>query len=98
MGQTLEKTLQIDGTEIKMFVEFCLKFNCTLNTFVGTNEIFLSMDFLYLFLFCTTFIADAGEWGTVNEYNWTGDGVIGAVVERRVDIGFTALYLWQERN
>lgn len=34
-----------------------------------------------------------GEWGVIYD-NSTGDGVIGAVVERRVEIGLTALYSW----
>lgn len=38
---------------------------------------------------------DAGEWGTIQE-NGTGDGILGAVVERRVDIGISALYSWYQ--
>lgn len=36
---------------------------------------------------------EAGEWGTIAD-NMTGDGVLGAVVERRADIGISALYSW----
>lgn len=36
---------------------------------------------------------EVGEWGNIYD-NVTGDGVLGAVAERRVDIGFTALYSW----
>lgn len=39
------------------------------------------------------FADDDGEWGNIYE-NATGDGVLGAVAERRADIGFTALYSW----
>lgn len=38
-------------------------------------------------------IDDEGEWGTIYD-NSSGNGVLGAVGERRADIGFTALYLW----
>lgn len=40
-------------------------------------------------------VDDAGEWGTIQE-NGTGDGILGAVVERRVDIGISALYSWYQ--
>lgn len=44
--------------------------------------------------FSVHFVPDeAGEWGLIYE-NATGNGVMGAVVERRADVGFTALYLW----
>lgn len=36
---------------------------------------------------------DIGEWGTILD-NYTGDGVLGAVAERRADIGVGAFYLW----
>jgi hypothetical protein len=36
---------------------------------------------------------EAGEWGVINE-NWTGNGIIGAVAEKRADIGVGALYSW----
>lgn len=38
-------------------------------------------------------VDDEGEWGIIYD-NITGDGVLGAVAERRADIGVTALYLW----
>nr|QGW45449.1 ionotropic receptor 41a [Bradysia odoriphaga] len=42
----------------------------------------------------TIFPADGvGDWGTIED-NYTGDGVLGAVVERRADIGVGAFYLW----
>ncbi|GBP04301.1 hypothetical protein EVAR_6516_1 [Eumeta japonica] len=34
-----------------------------------------------------------GQWGQIFD-NRTGDGVLGAVVEDRVDVGITALYSW----
>ena len=40
-----------------------------------------------------SFLDDVGEWGNIWD-NMTGDGVLGAIVERRVDLGFTALYSW----
>ncbi|XP_035776017.1 uncharacterized protein LOC118458019 [Anopheles albimanus] len=36
---------------------------------------------------------DVGEWGQIYD-NRTGDGILGAVVERRSDIGVGALYSW----
>lgn len=36
---------------------------------------------------------DAGEWGAIED-NMTGAGILGAVVERRVDVGLSALYSW----
>ncbi|XP_053671602.1 uncharacterized protein LOC128721830 [Anopheles nili] len=65
------RVLYIDGTESRLFVEFCAKLNCRLD---------ISLD-------------EAGEWGQIFD-NRTGDGIIGAVVERRADIGVGALYSW----
>ncbi|XP_055543537.1 uncharacterized protein LOC129729082 [Wyeomyia smithii] len=67
--------LYIDGTESKVFLEFCAKFNCSLD---------ISLD-------------EAGEWGEIFD-NRTGNGIIGAVVERRADIGAGALYSWYHEN
>lgn len=36
---------------------------------------------------------DEAEWGGIYD-NWTGNGVLGAMVERRADIGISALYSW----
>ncbi|KFB36231.1 AGAP002904-PA-like protein [Anopheles sinensis] len=36
---------------------------------------------------------EAGEWGQIFD-NRTGDGIIGALVERRADVGVGALYSW----
>uniref|UniRef100_A0A182Q9U2 Ionotropic glutamate receptor C-terminal domain-containing protein n=1 Tax=Anopheles farauti TaxID=69004 RepID=A0A182Q9U2_9DIPT len=66
-----ERALQIDGTESRLFVEFCARLNCTLE---------ISLD-------------EAGEWGQIFD-NRTGDGIIGAIVERRADVGVGALYSW----
>uniref|UniRef100_A0A182N544 Ionotropic glutamate receptor C-terminal domain-containing protein n=1 Tax=Anopheles dirus TaxID=7168 RepID=A0A182N544_9DIPT len=66
-----QRTLLIDGTESRLFVEFCAKLNCTLE---------ISLD-------------EAGEWGQIFD-NRTGDGIIGALVERRADVGVGALYSW----
>ncbi|XP_053667658.1 probable glutamate receptor [Anopheles marshallii] len=66
-----DRSLAIDGTESRLFIEFCAKLNCSLE---------ISLD-------------EAGEWGQIFD-NRTGDGIIGAVVERRADIGVGALYSW----
>ncbi|XP_055633891.1 glutamate receptor ionotropic, delta-1-like [Toxorhynchites rutilus septentrionalis] len=63
--------LHTDGTESKVFLEFCAKFNCSLD---------ISLD-------------ETGEWGEIFD-NRTGNGIIGAVVERRADVGVGALYSW----
>jgi hypothetical protein len=65
------KFLQIDGTESLLVLEFCQKFNCTLD---------ISLD-------------EAGEWGEIYE-NRTGNGIMGALTERRADVGVGALYSW----
>ncbi|XP_053691083.1 uncharacterized protein LOC128739612 [Sabethes cyaneus] len=67
--------LYVDGTESRIFLEFCAKFNCSLE---------ISLD-------------EAGEWGEIFD-NRTGNGIIGAVVERRADIGVGALYSWFHEN
>lgn len=36
IGRDQERTLQLDGTEATLFVEFCLKFNCSLSALVGS--------------------------------------------------------------
>ncbi|XP_049286717.1 probable glutamate receptor [Anopheles funestus] len=69
------RSLAIDGTESRLFVEFCAKLNCTLE---------ISLD-------------EAGEWGQIYD-NRTGDGIIGAIVERRADIGVGALYSWYHES
>ncbi|XP_052565949.1 glutamate receptor ionotropic, delta-2-like [Culex pipiens pallens] len=66
-----DASLQVDGTESKIFSLFCDTFNCSLE---------ISLD-------------EAGEWGEIFD-NRTGNGIIGAVVERRADIGVGALYSW----
>lgn len=35
----------------------------------------------------------AGEWGIIND-NWTGNGIIGAIAERRADVGVGSLLTW----
>ncbi|XP_058061658.1 uncharacterized protein LOC131211974 [Anopheles bellator] len=65
------RVMSIDGTEARLMIEFCVKFNCKLE---------VSVD-------------DDGEWGQTFP-NRTGFGVLGAVVERRADIGVGALYSW----
>lgn len=41
----------------------------------------------------TISLDEAGEWGEIRD-NWTGNGIIGAVAEKRADIGVGALYSW----
>lgn len=94
-NSSIEMSLQIDGTETLMFLEFCEKFNCTLEAFVGQSHSIVT-SFVIIFrqnLFEIEFEDDVGEWGNIYE-NATGDGVLGAVAERRADIGFSALYSW----
>ncbi|XP_052902796.1 probable glutamate receptor [Anopheles moucheti] len=67
----VESSDDANGTESRLFIEFCAKLNCSLE---------ISLD-------------EAGEWGQIYD-NRTGDGIIGAVVERRADIGVGALYSW----
>ncbi|XP_065072646.1 uncharacterized protein LOC135697019 [Ochlerotatus camptorhynchus] len=67
--------LTIDGTESRIFLEFCSMYNCSLD---------ISLD-------------EAGEWGEILD-NRTGNGIIGAVVERRADIGVGALYSWHHES
>uniref|UniRef100_A0A182SY81 Ionotropic glutamate receptor C-terminal domain-containing protein n=1 Tax=Anopheles maculatus TaxID=74869 RepID=A0A182SY81_9DIPT len=69
------RSLVLDGTESRLFVEFCAKLNCTLE---------ISLD-------------EAGEWGQIYD-NRTGDGIIGAIVERRADVGVGALYSWHHES
>ncbi|XP_058817468.1 uncharacterized protein LOC131680775 [Topomyia yanbarensis] len=67
--------IYVDGTEIQLFLEFCAKFNCTLEISLEEED----------------------EWGEIFD-NRTGNGIIGAVVERRADIGLGALYSWHHEN
>uniref|UniRef100_A0A182MC87 Ionotropic glutamate receptor C-terminal domain-containing protein n=1 Tax=Anopheles culicifacies TaxID=139723 RepID=A0A182MC87_9DIPT len=69
------RSLTIEGTESRLFVEFCAKLNCSLE---------ISLD-------------EAGEWGQIYD-NRTGDGIIGALVERRADVGVGALYSWYHES
>lgn len=40
---------------------------------------------------------EAGEWGEIFD-NRSGNGIIGAVVERRAEIGVGALYSWYHES
>lgn len=48
---------------------------------------------VYSFFSQFNYLDGVGDWGTIED-NYTGDGVLGAVVERRADIGVGAFYLW----
>ena len=51
-----------------------------------------------LFISDLNFLADeAGEWGEIFD-NRTGNGIIGAVVERRAEVGVGALYSWYHES
>ncbi|XP_015596404.1 glutamate receptor ionotropic, delta-1 isoform X2 [Cephus cinctus] len=43
------------------------------------------------------FVSDEESWGTIFD-NRTGNGVLGALVEDRADIGFVALYTWYHES
>lgn len=49
---------------------------------------------LIIFLYISV---DDTEWGIIYD-NKTGNGIIGAVVERRADIGVGALYVWYHES
>lgn len=68
-------SIEIDGTEALMMLEFCYKFNCTWDVIT----------------------VDETEWGVIYD-NKTGNGIIGAVVERRAEIGVGALYVWYHES
>ena len=40
---------------------------------------------------------EPGEWGEIFD-NRTGNGIIGAVVERRAEVGVGALYSWYHES
>lgn len=63
-----------------MISQYCVYLFTTSAQNIKTKQNILSIDM-------------PGEWGVIYE-NATGDGVIGAVVERRAEIGLTALYSW----
>lgn len=91
LGSDEEKTLLIDGTETLMTILFCELYNCTLAVSLGQ---FCSINCLCTLSITIVLLTDEeGEWGIIED-NMTGNGVIGAIVERRADFGFSALYLW----
>lgn len=45
-NSTIEKSIRIDGTETLMFLEFCEKFNCTLEAVIGLSLNNLFKNFL----------------------------------------------------
>ena len=52
----------------------------------------------YVDMFKKIFLQDeANEWGEIYE-NRTGIGVIGQVVERKADLGVSALYSWHHES
>lgn len=104
IGSKEEKTLLVDGTETLVIDTFCQLYNCTMAISLGLQTlIFHIISFWHskrianaqLFPIRIYIILDeAGEWGTIDDDNMTGDGVLGAIVERRADIGVSALYSW----
>ncbi|XP_055608597.1 glutamate receptor 3-like [Uranotaenia lowii] len=65
--------LFLDGTEPTLILEFCSRYNCTVEA---------SFD-------------EAHFWGNVYD-NGTGNGLLGAVVERRADMAVAAIYYWRK--
>lgn len=50
---------------------------------------------LYSYLLHVLLLEEADEWGVVQE-NMTGNGIMGAIAERRVEAGIAALFHWYE--
>ncbi|XP_058823625.1 glutamate receptor ionotropic, delta-2-like [Topomyia yanbarensis] len=71
----------------------------------GIPELYVDGTETQIFLeFCAKFnckleisLDEASEWGEIYD-NRTGNGIIGAVVERRADVGVGALYSWHHEN
>lgn len=68
--------------------------NCTKYLYMDGTESIMMLEFCKK-LNCVweVMTVDETEWGVIYE-NGTGDGIVGAVVENKVDIGVGALYLW----
>lgn len=90
MNSNDKKDLLVDGTETLMVLVFCELYNCTVDVVHGLWNPSFKQHRYTKFI---EFVDDEGEWGVVED-NMTGDGVLGAIVERRADIGISALYLW----
>ncbi|KAL1378321.1 hypothetical protein pipiens_004018 [Culex pipiens pipiens] len=71
-----------------------------LATFHRQNVTIDGMGGLLMAEFCMKFnctwdvsIDQLGEWGTIYE-NWTGNGIVGTLAERRADVGIGSLLSW----
>lgn len=100
LGSNEEKTLQVVGTETLVVETFCKLYNCTLVISLGLFIFLFQYNYFKSLSICDWFLPsmrinsdEAGEWGTIAD-NMTGDGVLGAIVERRAEIGISALYSW----
>ncbi|XP_058448780.1 uncharacterized protein LOC131428754 [Malaya genurostris] len=73
-------------------------FNGTLGLHFDGTESYILREFCTIFNCTLEMILDEeGEWGGILD-NRTGNGILGAVVERRADIGIGALYSWYHES
>lgn len=76
-----------------MFLEFCVKYNCTYEISLGLIFFFLIEIFEQSFIKLIKNLDEEGEWGNIFDNN-TGNGVMGAVYEGKAEVGVGALYTW----
>lgn len=69
MDSDEEKNVFIDGTEGRLFIAFCEKYNCTISLHPAADN----------------------DWGETFP-NGSGTGLLGAVLDRKVDVSASALY------
>ncbi|CAD7088459.1 unnamed protein product [Hermetia illucens] len=81
----------LDGTEGALMLSFCKKHNCTLHLFIGNKQIMPQLTIINYFFKLIT--EEAAEWGDAYP-NFTGTGLLGNLVERKVEVIACALYLW----
>lgn len=84
-----QRTLLVDGSEGRMMLEFCKKFNCTLLIVEGLRLTWLPGDFLIVL----TSAEDGHEWGEVYD-NYTGNGLHGRVMDKVAEVAVGGLYIW----
>lgn len=72
-------------------LSFCKKHNCTLHLFIGNKQIMPQLTIINYFFKLIT--EEAAEWGDAYP-NFTGTGLLGNLVERKVEVIACALYLW----
>ena len=81
-------SLFLDGTEVTLIVEFCRKYNCSIEVSLG-KFIFVTLKNTSKFLSIS--VDEEHLWGEVFD-NRTGNGIMGMIVERRADIAVSAIY------